>query len=62
MAESLATPIAARSRNLAEQVVNFINEQIAARALKPGDKLPTESNLMTQLGVSRTVVREAISR
>ncbi|HEY4803218.1 MAG TPA: GntR family transcriptional regulator, partial [Paraburkholderia sp.] len=62
MAESLATPIAARSRNLAEQVVNFISEQIASRALKPGDKLPTESNLMTQLGVSRTVVREAISR
>ncbi|MEM5420758.1 MULTISPECIES: FadR/GntR family transcriptional regulator [Paraburkholderia] len=62
MAESLATPIAARSRNLAEQVVNFISEQIATRALKPGDKLPTESNLMTQLGVSRTVVREAISR
>jgi GntR family transcriptional regulator, transcriptional repressor for pyruvate dehydrogenase complex len=32
------------------------------RALKPGDKLPTESSLMTLLGVSRTVVREAISR
>jgi len=62
MVESLATPIAARGRNLAGQVVNFISEQIASRALKPGDKLPTESSLMTQLGVSRTVVREAISR
>jgi GntR family transcriptional regulator, transcriptional repressor for pyruvate dehydrogenase complex len=66
MAESLATPasipIPSRSRNLAEQVVAYVNEQIASRALKPGDKLPTESSLMTQLGVSRTVVREAISR
>ncbi|MBB2925830.1 DNA-binding FadR family transcriptional regulator [Paraburkholderia silvatlantica] len=62
MAESLAAPIAARSRNLAGQVVDFISERIATRALKPGDKLPTENNLMTQLGVSRTVVREAISR
>jgi GntR family transcriptional repressor for pyruvate dehydrogenase complex len=62
MAESLATSIPTRNRNLAEQVVNYINEQIASRALKPRDKLPTESSLMAQLGVSRTVVREAISR
>lgn len=62
MAESLARPIPSRSRNLAEQVVAYINEQIASRALKPCDKLPTESSLMSQLGVSRTVIREAISR
>jgi GntR family transcriptional regulator, transcriptional repressor for pyruvate dehydrogenase complex len=66
MAESLATPvptpIPSRTRNLAEQVVAYVNEQIATRALKPGDKLPTESSLMSLLGVSRTVVREAISR
>ncbi|QGZ63158.1 FadR/GntR family transcriptional regulator [Paraburkholderia acidisoli] len=69
MAESLGTPaspanspITPRGRNLAGQVVNYISEQIASRALKAGDKLPTESSLMTQLGVSRTVVREAISR
>ncbi|CAG9211248.1 Predicted D-glucarate or D-galactorate regulator, GntR family [Paraburkholderia tropica] len=62
MAVSLAAPMPTRTRNLAEQVVHFINEQIGSRALKPGDKLPTESSLMTQLGVSRTVVREAISR
>jgi GntR family transcriptional regulator, transcriptional repressor for pyruvate dehydrogenase complex len=55
-------PIPSRTRNLAEQVVAYVNEQIAARALKPGDKLPTESSLMTLLGGSRTVVREAISR
>jgi len=62
MAESSAAPMPARNRNLAEQAVNYINEQIASRMLKPGDKLPTESSLMSALGVSRTVVREAISR
>jgi GntR family transcriptional regulator, transcriptional repressor for pyruvate dehydrogenase complex len=68
MAEPLATPtstptpLPTRTRNLAEQVVAWVNEQIATRSLKPGDKLPTESSLMSQLGVSRTVVREAISR
>jgi DNA-binding FadR family transcriptional regulator len=51
-----------RARNLAESVVSFIKEQIATDALKPGDKLPTESELMVGLGVSRTVVREGISR
>ena len=30
--------------------------------LKPGDKLPTESAIMQAYGVSRTVVREALSR
>ncbi len=66
MADPLAAPMLnnrpPRNRNLAEHVVNYVNEQIASRSLKPGDKLPTESSLMTLLGVSRTVVREAISR
>lgn len=65
MADPLAAPMLnrpPRNRNLAEHVVHYVNEQIASRALKPGDKLPTESSLMTLLGVSRTVVREAISR
>jgi DNA-binding FadR family transcriptional regulator len=57
---SLAAP--RRARNLAESVVAFVKEQIASEALKPGDKLPTESELMVGLGVSRTVVREGISR
>ncbi|SAL86329.1 GntR family transcriptional regulator [Caballeronia choica] len=51
-----------RARNLAESVVAYVKEQIASDALKPGDKLPTESELMVGLGVSRTVVREGISR
>jgi len=48
-------------RNLAEVVVESISAAIHSGALKPGDKLPTESAIMEQYGVSRTVVREAIS-
>ena len=51
-----------RARNLAEFVVSRVTEQIESNRLKPGDKLPTESQLMESLNVSRTVVREAISR
>ncbi|MFC0693569.1 FadR/GntR family transcriptional regulator [Paraburkholderia humisilvae] len=51
-----------RSRNLTEEVVADLSERIRGGALRPGDKMPTESEIMNQLGVSRTVVREAISR
>lgn len=50
-----------RHRNLAQGVVAHLTDSIRGGALKPGDKLPTESEIMRQLGVSRTVVREAIS-
>ncbi|SAL60755.1 FadR/GntR family transcriptional regulator [Caballeronia humi] len=62
MAAQFTVAAPRRARNLAESVVTFVKEQIAADALKPGDKLPTESELMVGLGVSRTVVREGISR
>jgi GntR family transcriptional repressor for pyruvate dehydrogenase complex len=48
-------------RNLAEAVVDSVMQSIQAGALKPGDKLPTESAIMAMYGVSRTVVREALS-
>jgi GntR family transcriptional repressor for pyruvate dehydrogenase complex len=59
---ALTAPPARARGSLADRVVNYINEQVAAHTLKPGDKLPTETTLMSLLGVSRTVVREAISR
>ena len=49
-------------RNLTQQLVERLAARIGTRKLKPGDKLPTESKLMSDYGVSRTVVREAISR
>lgn len=51
-----------RPRSLAEQLVGELTRRIRDGKLKPGDKLPTESQLMDQEGVSRTVVREALSR
>lgn len=50
-----------KHRNLAQGVVESIGDRIRAGELKPGDKLPTESAIMDMYGVSRTVVREAIS-
>lgn len=50
-----------KHRNLAQGVVAAITGSIQAGTLKPGEKLPTESVIMELHGVSRTVVREAIS-
>lgn len=55
-------PLRRRSRSLAHELVEDIVAQVQSRELKPGDKLPTESAIMQLYGVSRTVVREALSR
>lgn len=55
-------PLRRRGRTLAEEVVQALGEDIRQGQLKPGDKLPTESEIMATMGVSRTVVREALSR
>jgi GntR family transcriptional repressor for pyruvate dehydrogenase complex len=49
-------------RGLAHELVERLKERILAGELEPGSKLPTESSLTAEFGVSRTVVREAISR
>lgn len=54
-------PTQRKPRNLAQGVVEQISSSIRQGILKPGEKLPTESSMMAQHGVSRTVVREAIS-
>jgi GntR family transcriptional repressor for pyruvate dehydrogenase complex len=51
-----------RARNLSQEVVDEIGQRVKNGVLQQGDKLPTESELMQQLGVSRTVIREAMSR
>ena len=50
-----------RPRNLAMVLVDALGQRIADGQLAPGDKLPPEATLMAQFGVSRTVVREALS-
>jgi GntR family transcriptional regulator, transcriptional repressor for pyruvate dehydrogenase complex len=51
-----------RPRSLTQHVVEALSQRIAAGALQPGEKLPSETEIMQETGVSRTVVREAISR
>ncbi len=41
-------------------VVNTIKEMLITRQLRPGDKLPTETEICEGLGVSRGSVREAM--
>jgi GntR family transcriptional regulator, transcriptional repressor for pyruvate dehydrogenase complex len=49
-------------RNLAQGVVEELGARIRDGEFKPGDKLPPEAAIMEAYGVSRTVVREAISQ
>ncbi len=42
------------------KVIDFITTEIYADRLKSGDRVPTEAELCTTLGISRTSVREAI--
>lgn len=50
------------SGSLTEKVVAHISAQIGNGALAPGAKLPSEAEIVRRQSVSRTVVREAISR
>lgn len=47
---------------LAAGLVHGLTEEIVSGQRQPGDRLPTEAQLGEQYGVSRTVVREAMSR
>ena len=49
------------SRNLTDRAAAGIATEIRDGRLLPGSRLPTEQELMVALGVSRTVVREAVS-
>ncbi len=51
-----------RSSTLVQQVMDSLSRRIEQGDFCPGDKLPTESGLMLEHHVSRTVIREAISR
>ena len=58
-----AQPRARRKhRSLAQELVAELSQRIRDGLIKRGEKLPTESAIMEEQGVSRTVVREALSR
>lgn len=48
--------------SLAQRVVAGLKDKIFAGDLPPGHKLPSETELVDEFGVSRTVVREAVTR
>lgn len=50
----------AKSPRLSEQIAKQIEEKIISRQLNPGDKLPSENDLVKQLECSRIAVREAL--
>jgi GntR family transcriptional regulator, transcriptional repressor for pyruvate dehydrogenase complex len=48
------------NKNISAEVVSQIKKHLLNGTLKPGDKLPTEAELVEQFGISRTPLREAI--
>ena len=51
-----------KNMQLSEAVANEILSLIEKGSLKEGDKLPTEKELESSLGVSRTAIREGMQR
>src|SRR5689334_14701743 len=48
-------------KNRTAEVVDRLTAEIGSGRLAPGARLPTEQEMMAALGVSRTVVREAVA-
>jgi len=49
-------------QRLTEAVTQFVIDRVAERVYRPGDQLPSESELAKRLNVSKPVVREALGR
>lgn len=48
--------------NLSDQIFDYLKEQIVSGEWKPGEKIPSETELSAQLGVSRMSLRTAIKK
>jgi GntR family transcriptional repressor for pyruvate dehydrogenase complex len=46
--------------NISEKIIEHVKEMIVNGQLKPGDRLPAEETLASQMGVGRGTVREAL--
>lgn len=53
-------PVNTPQRSLDKRIVVYIRQLIETGELRAGDRLPPERELAAQLGVSRTVLREAL--
>ena len=62
---SIDTPLGglrSTRRSLTTELVAALEQQIQEQQLKAGDRLPTEAEIVQRFNVSRTVVREALSK
>ncbi|VVQ03200.1 HTH-type transcriptional regulator LutR [Pseudomonas fluorescens] len=55
-------PLRKRGHSRAHDLVSSLTQRILLGMYTPGDKLPSENTLVREQGVSRTVVREALSK
>ncbi len=49
-----------KNKSLSKMVMERIKEALIQKSLKPGDRLPTETELCESLGVGKSSVREAV--
>ncbi|MES2946546.1 MAG: FadR/GntR family transcriptional regulator [Pseudomonadota bacterium] len=56
------SPRSRRPRGLVSEIVESLASSIREGRMLPGEKLPTEAEIMARFDVSRTVVREALSK
>ena len=62
MQEPASTAPKRRQHSLATDLVTELSQRILLGKIAPGEKLPSENQIVREHGVSRTVVREAISK
>ena len=48
------------NKSMVQQVIDRLTQAILDKQLRPGDKIPTETELAESLGIGRSTVREAI--
>lgn len=60
MARVSPAPVPLRAERLSDRLAALLARQIEAGRMRPGDRLPTEAQLASDHGVSRSVVREAV--
>ena len=53
-------PTPLQRQSLADAVVSKLQQQVSLGVYQPGDKLPSEPELMIEFGVGRSTIREAV--